>query len=453
LGAILLCAITVASAQTAPVEDARYALTVYRQGVAVVHDRRPVDLDADATHIEWAGIAPHAQPDTIRLEAGPRTLAGYRVRRHPQTLAALLAAAVGQDVQLARRAGDGRTTVQATLVSADPLLVKTAAGLESANPGDIVLPEGAAAGLGGPPAVLLDVAEGLPYQGPAALGYLADGLSWQADYVARLHAGGDRLDLFGRATLRNDSGMDYRAARIELVAGSLRVPGAGQPRPQMLQMARTEAAAEPSRQPQPLGDYQRYALDEPVTLEAGASASVHLLEREDLSVDRTYVLAGRVQAQDGATTDDRAGWTRVPLHTELRWRNESGPLPAGIVRIYTGDGTAFARFLGGDRMADRPRGTDVTVTSGQPFDVTAERRQTEYRRVGEHGEAVAHEIRVQNAGRQAAPVRIEEALPGAWRITEASRDWERASASLAVWRFDVAPGHAVTLTYRARIER
>ena len=51
------------------------------------------------------------------------------------------------------------------------------------------------------------------------LSYLATGIDWTADYVARIHADGATLDLTGMATLANFSATSFADADVQLVGG------------------------------------------------------------------------------------------------------------------------------------------------------------------------------------------------------------------------------------------
>ena len=53
------------------------------------------------------------------------------------------------------------------------------------------------------------------------LNYLSGGLSWKADYVAKLAKDDRYLDLNGWVTLNNQSGASYHNAKLQLVAGDV----------------------------------------------------------------------------------------------------------------------------------------------------------------------------------------------------------------------------------------
>lgn len=442
---VLLLAPAVAAAE-APQRE--LALTLYRQDVAAVHDRRTRELAAGEGTLGWPRVVDSLQLDTVRLHGDGVALLGHAREHRPMTTRALLQAHVDRPVKVVRRRDGERRLVRGTLRSAEPPLVDTADGLETVDPARLVFPGVLPEGLGAPPALTLEVAsEG---DGPRALtlSYLAEGLSWSADYIATLSADGERLDLEARATLANGTDTDLEEARVELVAGTLNVPRADAPSPRVLQAARAEVAAADTAA-EPAGDYQRYALDGSVTLDAGARRSVRLFRRADIAVERAYVLAGGARGYRQRGTG--GGWEPAPLETRLGWTVAGGPLPAGTVRVH--DAGEAGRFLGGDTIADRPEGSRVELVPGRPFDVTARRRQTDFARIDERVHEAAHEIRLANAREQAVEVRVEEAIPGDWRITEASHRWQRAAAGMAVWTLEVPAGGEARLRYRVRVTR
>lgn len=441
----LLVLAPAAPAAEAPARE--LALTLYRQDVGVVHDRRTREVAAGAAMLAWPDVVASLQLDTVRLHGDGVALHGHALEHRPLTTRALLEAHVGRPVRVVRGRGDERRLEQGTLRAAEPPLVATGDGLEQVDPARVVFPGVVADDLGAPPALELEVDSERDGERALTLSYLAEGLSWSADYVATLSADGARLDLDARATLANATDTDLADARVELVAGALNVPRADGPSPRTLQMARAEDASADT-EAEPAGDYQRYALEDAVTLAAGARRSVRLFRRADIAVERTYALAGGARVERGPGAG--GGWQPVPLETRLAWEVRGGPLPAGTVRVH-GAG-AGGRFLGGDTIADRPEGSEVTLVPGRPFDLTARRRQADFERIDERTHEAAHEIRVANAREQAVTVRVEEAIPGDWRITESSDDWERA-AQMAVWTLEVPAGGEVTLRYRVRVSR
>ena len=98
----------------------------------------------------------------------------------------------------------------------------------------------------------------------------------------------------------------------------------------------------------------------------------------------------------------------------------------------------------------------IRLQLGNAFDVTAERRQTDYRRLNEGKDEPersesAWAITVKNAREEAVTVRVRETLPGDWQILEESAAHTKASADAAVWQVLVPAKGSAQLTYRVRV--
>ncbi len=446
---LLLAVVSAAAAERTAPSERELALTVYRQGTALVQDRRQLALPPAPTTLIWPGVAPALEHETVSLE-GDRPLVGHRLRERRLSLDSLLRAYEGRAVVIDQRsARGGPEQVDAGLVSAEPPLASVDGAVRSVDPSALIFPEGVPARLASPPALELELGSGGGSSAGMTVAYLASGLSWTADYVATVSADGRRLDLTARATIANDTGMDIEASATDLVAGEIEVPqsSGGSERARMASATADRAAD--GQEPEALGDLQRYTLDKPVTVAAGERYSRRLFSRRAIGLERQYLLRSGVQLSETGAP----GWQRVPLVTQLGWTNEAGPLPAGTVRVYRRDESGRSRFVGGDRIEDRPAEQRVTVEPGRPFDISARRRQTEYEQIARRTYAVAHTIELHNGRDEAATIRIEERLPGDWRITDANQPWDKAEAHMAVWRVELAPGQRREIRYRARIER
>src|SRR5262249_2708894 len=90
--------------------------------------------------------------------------------------------------------------------------------------------------------------------------YPTRGLAWLAEYAGWLAPGDCRLSLAGSAQNANRSGVDFRGARVKLIAGEPhRASRAPAPRPLLERTAGARALnAEASGS---VGDYHEYTLD------------------------------------------------------------------------------------------------------------------------------------------------------------------------------------------------
>jgi hypothetical protein len=129
------------------------------------------------------------------------------------------------------------------------------------------------------------------------------------------------------------------------------------------------------------------------------------------------------------------------------------PLPKGVVRVYKKDKSGNAQFVGEDRIDHTPKNEKVRLKLGDAFDVTADKKQTDFKRRDTGNKRLyeyesAYEIVLKNAKTEPVIVTVLEPVPGDWKMLQASHQHEKIAADAARWRITVpADGNAV-LRYR-----
>lgn len=438
------------AASEVPPDRRELALTLYRGGVALVRDRREADIPAGEREVRWYGVAPGLHAGSVYLDGVGVTLRGFRLEHEPWSLAGLVEAHVGREVRVVRGSGNEREEIRARVLSAEPLLLENVTGVFSARPEQLVYPGGPPPGMGEDPALLLETTRAAEGEAAFELHYLAEGFDWSAEHVAVLSPERSRMDLLTRARIHNGSGMAVSAARVDLIAGEVNIPRERERPAAQLRMMRADAAESAAEVvPESAGEQYRFRLPRQLTLADGDSRGVRLQSHDGIAVKRIHAVSAAARPH-GRTGAD--GWQTVPVETRLEWEQPDGPLPAGPIRVYEREGDGL-RLLGGDRVPDRPEGERVRIIPGRPFDLTARRRQTEFRRIDSGRYEMAHEIRLYNASEDTARILVEEAIPGEWQMLEASHEWERAASNLAVWRLEVPAGAELSLKYNAKISQ
>jgi hypothetical protein len=286
------------------------------------------------------------------------------------------------------------------------------------------------------------------------LTYLSGGLNWKADYTAELTPNDDRIDLRGLITLQNTSGTSYRDASVQLVAGDVNVVrNAFQPpAPQLQSIGRASAR---SVAQEALLEYHLYTLPRHTTVLDNQTKQVELLSAPNVTVTKTLELRGNPYYYRQASPD--LG-DRLKVATYLSFKNEGGelgvPLPKGAVRVYKRDNAGTAQFVGSDNIDHTPKGETVRLHLGDSFDVTARKKQTDYKVISstEDRYESAYEIVLRNAKTVAQSVLVVEPIPGDWTILQSSAPYVKSSSSTASWSLIVPPNGATTLTYRVRVK-
>lgn len=469
----LSCVLAAGAASAGEPEERRTTLadqrgisvTIYNDDLALVKDRRTVVLDRGEGRLAFREVSARMRPETALLRS-PSRPEELSVREQnfdfdlltPETL---LQKYVGRTVRVVKvhPATGAETEVEAQVLAAtNGVVLKVGDRIETGVPGRIVFPD-VPETLRDRPTLVLDLVSASAGPREVELSYLTGGLSWKADYVAELAPGGGSLDLSGWVTLTNASGTPYPDAKLQLVAGDVhRVQEELALRRDFARPEMAVAAPAPAMREEPLFEYHLYTLERPTTLKENQTKQVALLAAEKIPVRREY----RLQGQDYYYRDrfgDLGQKLKAAVFLEFDNREKSGlgaPLPRGIVRVYQRDKRGAAQFVGEDRIDHTPKNETVRLRLGDAFDLTAERRQTDFRRISASEKEgyvfeSAYRIELKNAKKEPVTVKVVEPVPGDWTVLKESHPHTKGDAANAVWEVPVpAEGRAV-LEYRVRV--
>jgi len=432
------------------------SLTLYNEDLALVRERREVELPAGVVDLALRGVSGRMQAETALLQdgdgKGDLEVLEQNFNYDLLTPAKLLEKYLGREIRIRRTnpANGEEQTVRAKVLSTQGGLVVRIGDRIETNPGGRFLFDDIPADLRDQPTLVTRLKTEGGGRRTLELSYLSGGLSWRADYVARLDRDGRRLDLAGWVTLDNRSGTAYRNARLQLVAGDLNRVATTPPR-QRFKQALAMAEADTAIREEGLFEYHLYSLPRTTDLLDRQTKQVALLEARNLGVEKEYLLQGHAYyyRQQGGEPG-----RRLPVQVWLNFRNDRDnhlgmPLPGGIVRVYQADRSGSLQFVGEDRIGHTPEGERVRLRLGNAFDVTATRLQTSWAR-RDHGHPYrgaaesGYRIELRNAGGKPVTVTVQEPIPGDWRITRESLPHAKADAHTAQWRVEVpARGRAV----------
>lgn len=445
------------------------AVTIYNDNLALVKDTREVRLPKGEARLAFEEVSAQIRPETALLRnlTTPKDfwVAEQNFDFDLLTPQKLLDKYVGKQVTVVRSVpnadGAGSKEVRETatvLATNGGVVLQFADRIETSIPGRIVYP-GVPANLRARPTLVISLHSGAEKAQQLELSYLTGGLSWRADYVANLAPDEKTLDLSGWVTLTNQSGAAYPNATLQLVAGD--VNRVQDRKPVMYEMARMAPAAPPPPQMKEEGlfEYHLYTLDRPTTLAVNQTKQVALLSAGSVPVKKEYVLLGQPYYYTGSYGDlGTAQKVGVFVAFDNRESSRLGmPLPKGIIRVYKRDSEGRAQFVGEDQIDHTPRNEQVRLKLGDAFDVTAHRKQTDYKSLGRQGKfgnvsESAYEIVLKNAKKEAVTVGVREPLPGDWEMVQSSHPFTKEDAHTAQFKVEVPAEGSATLTYRIRVK-
>jgi hypothetical protein len=445
-------------------DQQQVAVTIYNGDLALIKDRRRVELPAGESLLALRGVSGGMMAETALLRdldgKGDLQVVEQNFDYDLLTPQKLLEKYVGQTVQVVRvhPQNGAETLEEATVLAANGgVVLRMGDRIETGVPGRLVFPD-VPANLRDRPTLVVRLSNSKAGSREIELSYLSSGLSWRADYVAELSADDSRLDLSGWVTLDNRSGSTYRNALLQLVAGEV-----NRVRPALLERAAFDGravktmAAAPAMAEESLLDYHLYTLDRPTTIGQNQVKQVALLSASAVPVRKEYLLRGSEYYYRGlyGTLGEKL---KAAVYLEFDNRQKDGlglPLPKGILRVYKNDRAGNAQFVGEDRIDHTAKNETVRLQLGLAFDVTAQRTQTDFKKLAsgarENLIESAYLIELSNATDKAVTVKVAEPLPGDWEIVEESLPHRKEDARTAVWQVEVPAEGKVLLTYRARV--
>jgi hypothetical protein len=285
--------------------------------------------------------------------------------------------------------------------------------------------------------------------------YLADNLTWAANYVLDLTRDGHEGSLEGWVSLTNNSGTAFPNAQLSLVAGQ--VHRATAPRPPLPMSSALEAAKAGGVAQfvqEAAGEYHLYQLNRPVTLQNAESKQISLLAAPAVPVEQTYVVEGNSYIYRQPLPQGQPA--AEPVKVYLSFRNDAAvglgqPLPAGTVRVYQPDSRGNPQLLGEDNINHTAKDETARLYIGNAFDIAAERHQTDFRAISPRVHESAFEITLRNHKSQPVTIQVREPVGGSWEVLESSFPAKKIDAFTLGFDVPVAANGTATLTYRVRV--
>jgi hypothetical protein len=415
-------------------------LVIYSNDFALVREPKSIRLPQGAAEVTLEGLPPRVDSSSVRLE-GP----GFRVRRQSYRFDTW-----NSDRAIRRFLGDsiayryGGRRYQGILagIDGDDLFIQRRDSaevltmLKRAQISELEFP--ARFRLRTRPTVEWQIESEKAGDRAATLSYLANGISWSAEYVAVLAADEKSVEWTGWALVENRSGAGFRDAKVSLVAGEILRSGES---PDRGVAAETSGGETPRASGSDFFAYHAYPLTGAVTLDHFGTMNAVIVPTARVTAVRSYRYDG---ARDGS---------KVRVQIELGNDAKSGmgmPLPEGRVRVYGSSPVTGQTLVGEDRIPHTAAGERVRVQSGVAFDLVGERTRTAHTRVSRNVTEDTYKIRIRNRGGEAATVTVVETLYGNWEITQKSADVKRRDADSAEFELKVSGGKDSELTYTVR---
>ena len=440
-------------------------VTVYNSNIALIRDVRNLTLPTGNFRLKFEDIAATVNPATVHFRSltEPDKLNVLEQNYEYDLLepAKLLHKYVGKEVTLVRTYMDNGTTkheeIKATLLSDNNGQVwKIGNDIVTGIYGESYRFPEVPANLYDHPTLLMSLENSGAQKQQIETSYLANELSWNSDYVLTVNRDDKAADLDGWVTLSNNSGTAFHNARLQLVAGDLnRLPAERRwvMRVMMKEMAQARRLRAQFQQ-ENFSEYHLYTLGRRTSIEDQETKQISLLQGSAVPVEKIFVVNGQNfyyhnYQNPGSPLKD-------PVMVFYKFRNEekSGlgmPLPAGNVRVYQKDSKGGVLFVGEDRIDHTPKDEDITIHIGNAFDVVAERKQTDFKKIATNVYEMEFEITLRNHKDTPITVQVNEPIGGTWEMLSSSYKFTKTAALAAQFHVPVDKNGTSVLKYRVRV--
>jgi hypothetical protein len=263
-------------------------------------------------------------------------------------------------------------------------------------------------------------------------------------------------DLDGWVTVVNNSGTAFHNAKLQLVAGDLnRIPEPARYKAMDAMAAAPVNGRVQQFQQENFSEYHLYSLGRRTSVEDKETKQISLLQGSGVPVEKLFVVNGqnfyyRNAQNPGSPLKD-------PVQVFYKFKNEERaglgiPLPAGNVRVYQKDSKGGILFIGEDRIEHTPKDEFITIKIGNAFDVVAERRQTDFKKIADRVYEMAFEITLRNHKDAPVTVQVNEPIGGDWDILSSTYDAKKTDAFAAQFNVPVKASGESVLKYRIRVK-
>lgn len=470
-GTLLALALLLMGA-VAPAQDAQsstdkdqkdLAVTVYNSNVALVRDVRRVSLPTGSVDLRFMDIAAAVNPATVHIVSltAPKELTVLEQNYEYDLLSPqkLLQKYVGKELTLIRMVEENNSTKE---VPVRALLLADNEGPVWQVGNQIIT------GMGADRYVFPDLPENL-YSKPTLVwlldnrhageqtveaSYLTNQMNWNADYVLTIGAEEKTADLNGWVTITNSSGTAFKNSQLQLVAGELHRVYPGQGTLGAMKAMRTENASAPQFAQEGLSEYHLYTLGRRTTLLNNETKQISLLAATGIHFEKLFQVDGQQYYYRSVYSPGQP--IKEPVQVHIKFKNSEAnslgqPLPAGTMRVYQNDSKGRVQFIGEDTIDHTPKDETLDLQIGNAFDVVAERKQTDFQKLGPTTYEMAFSITLRNHKETPITVEVNEPIGGDWTMEESNFKFTKTAAFAAQFEVPVQANGESVLKYRVRV--
>lgn len=455
----IMLLIFVLSGLSQGMERQSISLTVYNQNFAIVRDLRTVELKEGLNIVKCFDIPSHILPSSVSFKSitDPERCLLLEQNFEYDLINAdkLLKKYIDKKIKVMTK---DNNTYSGYLSSYDKELLVLTEQKENGpvyminreNIRDIefpILPEG----LITKPALVWNLFNKKPGKHLVELGYITEGINWNADYVATVSKDEKYISLNGWVTIENASGVEYENTELKLMAGDVRKLAEQQAGPRVMMMEAKTFAAGAQFEEKAFFEYHLYTLGRKTTLKNNQTKQISLFSAPKIGVEKIYTYEGalyRWYYYDNWQKQPSSKKVSVSLEFKNSEQNGLGiPLPKGKIRVYKADTDESLQFIGEDIIDHTPKDEKITLLLGNAFDIVGERKIVEHKKIAQNIYRDTYEIRLRNHKNETVIVKVVERQFGDWSIIQSSHPYTKKDSETIEFEAKISKNEEFVINY------
>lgn len=421
--------------------DSGTEVTVYNNDLALVKEKRELELNSGVNRVEYTNVAALIDPTSVMFEDTKNKDTAVLEQNYEYDLVSgpkLLEKFLDKEITVTEK--DGSTYTGTLLSYDDGVVLKLSDGkvVTISKVSKFEFPD--SADLLTKPTLVWQVYSPTAGKRDVLTSYLTSGMNWKADYIVKASADDKKADIQGWVSVNNTAGTTYKDARLKLVAGEVHrvaTPVLEYADATVAEANKGYSGVKNTFAEESLFEYHLYTLEKPATLKNNQVKQLSLLSADSVPVEKELVF-------DISKNSD------VQVTLRLNNSKEKGlgmPLPAGTLRIYKADSQGQLQFLGEDKIDHTPKNEEINVVVGNAFDITGTRTQTNYNKVSSNVYRESYETEIKNHKSESQKVKIVEHFYGDWEIIANSDPYQKKDAFTAEWVVTVPANGSKKVSY------
>lgn len=427
-------------------QEGKLAITIYNQNLALVKDKRTLELRKGGNEIKFTDVASQIDPTSVHFKSldSPEKVVILEQNYRYDLVSSdkILEKYIDKKIEIKAKEEKTYSGELLSFSSNSLTLLEENQRIRIVSRDEVLdlyfpsLPEG----LITRPTLVWLLDSDVSGKNKTEVSYLTKGVNWHAEYVGVVDKDDRNLELSGWVSIDNKSGATYTDAKIKLIAGEVhRV----EERPPFPVLAKgIEAAIEMAVpfEEKPFFEYHLYTLKRPSTLKDKEIKQITLFPNKKVFVEKLFIYDGTRDAK------------KVKVNLEFKNSKQQGlgiPLPKGKIRVYKEDVDKSLEFVGEDLIDHTPKDEKVRVYLGDAFDIVGERKRIDYKKISADVWEESYQIKMRNHKEERIEVTVVEHLHfyTEWKITETNFDYIKKDAQTIEFKLPVEKDGETVLNY------